>query len=147
MEFMPYVWIGVMIVMAVAEGITSQLVSVWFVVGALVAAIVSSFVPIFTVQFLVFAVVSLLCLVITRPLVKKAKSTKFEPTNADRNIGRVAIVTEEINNTLGTGRAQIGGESWKARTLDNTVVPEGAEVKVESISGVKLIVSFAKNKI
>lgn len=147
MNFTPYIWILVMIVMAIMEGVTAQLVSVWFVLGALVAAVVGFFVPSFTVQFAVFAVVSLLCLAVTRPIVKKAKQTKLVPTNADRNIGRIAVVTEEINNTLGTGRASIGGESWMARSSDDSVIPVGTEVKVESISGVKIMVKLEKARI
>lgn len=147
MNYMPYVWISIMIVMAIMEGVTTQLVSIWFVLGALAAAVVGFFVPLFTVQFAVFAIVSLLCLAVTRPLVKKAKKTKFVPTNADRNIGRIAVVTEEINNTMGTGRAKLGGESWTARAADDSIIPVGSEVKVESISGVKLMVKFEKAKI
>lgn len=146
MGYMPYVWMFIMVVMAVIEGVTSQLVSIWFVIGALAAAVVSFFVPSFVVQFMVFAVVSFLCLLITRPLVKKAKRTKFEPTNADKNIGKTAVVIEEINNTMGTGQAKVGGVEWTARSYDdNVIIPAGAEATVENISGVKLILKSSSN--
>jgi len=141
MDYMPYVWIAVMIIMAVFEGVTSQLVSVWFVVGALVAAIVSFFVPSFALQFFVFVIVSLILLLVTKPLVRKARSTKPEPTNADRNIGKTAIVTQEINNNAGTGQVKLAGNTWTARTLDDEIIPEGAKVTVKEISGVKLMVA------
>lgn len=147
MNYLPYVWIAVMIVMAVLEGVTTQLVSIWFVVGALVTAVVSFFVPSFAVQFIVFAVVSLLCLTVTRPLVKNARKVDFIPTNADRNIGKIAVVTQEINNKLGTGQVSVGGNTWTARTTEDTVVAVGTEVKVESINGVKLMVSPEKAKV
>ena len=66
MDYLPYMWIAVMVVLAVFEGLTTQLVSVWFVIGALVAAIVSFFVPVFGVQFAVFVGVSLVLLLVTR---------------------------------------------------------------------------------
>lgn len=140
MDYLPFVWIAVLVVMAIIEGVTTQLVSVWFVIGALVSAIVSFFVPSFAIQFAVFAVVSLILLAATKPIVDKVKKVDFEPTNADRNIGKTAVVTQEINNTLGTGQVNIGGNSWTARTVDGVVVPEGSQVVVESISGVKLMV-------
>ena len=143
MDYMPYVWIAVMIIMAVFEGVTTQLVSVWFVCGALVAAIVSFFVPVFAVQFVVFVAVSLVLLLVTKPLVKKAKDIRPEPTNADRNIGKIAIVTQEINNTAGTGQVKLGGNTWTARTVNDEIIPEGAEVTVREISGVKLMVTLA----
>ena len=31
MDPMPYVWLGVIVVMAVIEGFTTQMVSIWFV--------------------------------------------------------------------------------------------------------------------
>lgn len=144
MDYLPYVWIAVMIIMAIFEGLTTQLVSIWFVVGALITAVVSFFVPSFAIQIILFAGISLLCLVVTRPLVRKAKQINFEPTNADRNIGKVAIVTQEINNNLGTGQVSVGGNTWTARTLKDDVVPVGAQVKVEAINGVKLMVTPEK---
>ena len=143
MDYMPYVWIAVMIIMAVFEGVTTQLVSVWFVCGALGAAIVSFFVPVFAVQFAVFVGVSLILLLVTKPLVKKAREVKTEPTNADRNIGKIAVVTQEINNTAGTGQVKLGGNTWTARTVNDEIIPEGAEVTVREISGVKLMVTSA----
>lgn len=140
MDYLPYIWIAVMVIMAIFEGVTTQLVSVWFVLGALAAAIVSFFVPSFAIQFTVFVVVSLIFLIATKPLVKKAKETKIEPTNADRNIGKIAVVTQEINNTAGTGQVKLGGNTWTARTINDQVVPEGAKVTVKEISGVKLMV-------
>ncbi len=143
MDCMPYVWIAVMVVMAIFEGVTTQLVSVWFVCGALVAAIVSFFVPVFAVQFGVFVGVSLLLLLVTKPLVKNAREVEPEPTNADRNIGKIAVVTQEINNTAGTGQVKLGGNTWTARTVNDEVIPEGVEVTVKEISGVKLMVALA----
>ena len=143
MDCMPYVWIAVMVVMVIFEGVTTQLVSVWFVCGALVAAIVSFFVPVFAVQFGVFVGVSLLLLLVTKPLVKNAREVEPEPTNADRNIGKIAVVTQEINNTAGTGQVKLGGNTWTARTVNDEVIPEGVEVTVKEISGVKLMVALA----
>ena len=40
-EYMPFVWIGIAVVMAAGEAATNQLVSIWFVVGALCAAVSS----------------------------------------------------------------------------------------------------------
>lgn len=45
MEMMPYIWFGIALFMAIIEGVTYQLVSIWFVLGAVVSAIVSIFVP------------------------------------------------------------------------------------------------------
>ena len=141
MNYLPYVWIAVMVIMAVAEGLTTQLVSVWFVVGALAAAIVSFFVPNLAIQLALFVGVSLFMLIITKPYVQKARQVKTEATNADRNIGKIAVVTQEINNTEGTGQVKVSGNTWTARTENNQIISEGTKVTVKEISGVKLIVT------
>ena len=72
-SYMPYIWIGIAVVMAVIEASTVQLVSVWFVIGALCAALASIFTDNIVIQTVVFVAVSLVALVITRPLVQKFK--------------------------------------------------------------------------
>ena len=142
MDYMPYLWIAVMIIMAVFEGVTTQLVSIWFMIGAAAAAIVSFFVPVFPIQFSIFVGVSLVLLIATKPIVKKVKDVKTEPTNADRNIGKIAVVTAEINNTASTGQVDLDGNSWTARSDQNEIIfKEGEMVRVKEIKGVKLIVS------
>ncbi len=142
MDYMPYLWIAVMIIMAVFEGVTTQLVSIWFMIGAAAAAIVSFFVPVFPIQFSIFVGVSLILLIATKPIVKKVKDVKTEPTNADRNIGKIAVVTAEINNTASTGQVDLDGNSWTARSDQNDIIfKEGEMVRVKEIKGVKLIVS------
>lgn len=53
---MPFVWIGIAVVMAVGEAATNQLVSIWFVVGALCAAVSSLITSSVLVQVIVFIV-------------------------------------------------------------------------------------------
>ena len=46
----------------------------------------------------------------------------------------------EINNELGVGQVNVSGSVWTARAADGAVIPKGANVEVESIEGVKLLV-------
>ena len=56
-------------------------------------------------------------------------------------IGKECVVTEEIDNVLGTGAVTVGGKVWTARTeSDETKAQEGARAVVVRIEGVKLIV-------
>ena len=56
-------------------------------------------------------------------------------------LGRTAVVTEEINNVLGAGRAEVMGNSWSARSVEpDGVIPKGETVTVVRIEGVKLMV-------
>ena len=72
-QYMPIVWIGFAIFMLLCEGFTTQLVSIWFVLGSVCAAITTIFTSDITIQSAVFLVVSLVSLIVTRPLVKRFK--------------------------------------------------------------------------
>lgn len=136
-------WAAAIILFGVAEAVTAQLVSIWFLIGAIAALIAAFFGANLIIQIIVFIAVSILALVITRPLVKKYINPKKEHTNADRVIGQVGIVAEDIDNIRATGQVKADGKIWTARATDNSIIPSGCEVIIEKIDGVKLIV---KNK-
>lgn len=145
MEMMPYIWFGIALFMAIIEGVTYQLVSIWFVLGAVVSAIVSIFVPEnIWLQIILFIVISVATLIATKPIVKKITRTKKLPTNSDRYIGMKGVVKEEINNTLGVGLVNLKGSVWSATSDDGSVIPIDSVVIVKDIKGVKLIVSPVK---
>lgn len=132
------IWAIVLIVMIIAEFITQQLVSIWFVVGSAVALMASLTSISFTSQFIIFLVVSIIALVLTRPFVKKIISKEKTKTNADMVIGNIATVIETISLEDGTGRVKINGLDWKASS--DTHIEVGEKVKVIRIEGVTLIV-------
>lgn len=143
MEYMPYVWLGVAVVLAVVEVSTTQLVSLWFVIGASVTAVCSATFLKGQLwwQIAIFIAVSALTLILTRPLVKKLKANEPVSTNSDRNIGKSAVVISDIDPEKGIGQVRVGAEKWSAKSYDGSVIKEGTNVKVVAIEGVKLVVS------
>ena len=135
------VWAVAIVVFGIFEGITAQLVSIWFVIGSAAALIATAFGAPLWLQIVIFFAVSLMVLAAVRPLVKKHLSDKIEKTNADRCIGQDGIVLEEINNLLPTGQVKADGKVWTARSSDQSIIPKNTVVKIEKIDGVKLIVS------
>ncbi|MEZ3496420.1 MAG: NfeD family protein, partial [Lachnospiraceae bacterium] len=122
------IWVVLLIVFLVLEAVSVQLVSAWFAVGAL-AALIANLCGLHVVwQIVLFLAVSAICLVATRPLVKKLTAAKIQKTNADRCIGAEAVVLEEINNLEPTGQVKAVGNVWTARSADNSVIPKGAVV-------------------
>ena len=139
------IWVVLLIVFLIMEAATVQLVSVWFAVGAL-AALIANLGGLNVIgQIVLFLVLSAVCLVATRPLVKKLTAAKIQKTNADRCIGAEAVVTEEINNLESTGQVKVIGNIWTARSTDDTVIEKGTVVIVERMEGVKLIVRNKSN--
>ena len=142
--YLPYFWLAVIVVAAVVEGATAQLVSIWFVAGGVGALIADLCGADFWFQAVIFVVITALTLLVTRPLVRKLLDFKKVDTNADRYIGKVGIVITEINNTLGVGQVNVLGSIWTARSADGSIVEVGQQVLIKSIEGVKLIVEVTK---
>ena len=80
-----------------------------------------------------------LCLALVRPVARKHFSPPAS-TNADRLLGAVAVVTQEIDNRSATGQVKVSGQIWTARSQGEDPIPVGTSVTVLRIEGVKLIV-------
>ncbi len=140
---MPFLWLGLAVVLGVVEFCTSQLVSIWFVIGAFVTAICSAtFLRDYVVwQIILFIAVSALALILTRPVVRRLKSFDKTRTNSDRNIGKTAVVIADIDNNSAAGLVEVEGSRWSARSKNGERISAGTTVMVEEIQGVKLIVT------
>lgn len=138
---MTAVWLVAMIVLLIIEGIVPGLVSIWFAIGAFAAMISAILGAPLWLQVLWFFAVSILTLCLTRPFAKKYVNSRATPTNADMLIGKECVVTEAIDNVLGTGAVTVGGKVWTARTDEPDGKAEtGKVMTVVKIEGVKLIV-------
>lgn len=129
------IWVIVLILFILTEMFTFNLVSIWFVVGSIVALGLSFFTDNFIFQVLVFSVVSLLTLILFKPFFNKYMVKKIEKTNLDSVIGKIAIVTKSPTRTS-NGQAKIQGKFWTIISDDEIELNE--EVEVLSIEGVKL---------
>ena len=134
---MTAVWLVAMIVLLIIEGIVPGLVSIWFAIGAFAAMISAILGAPLWLQVLWFFAVSILTLCLTRPFAKKYVNSRATPTNADMLIGKECVVTEEIDNVLGTGAVTVGGKVWTARTEEpdgkaetGTLAAEGGEQRL-----------------
>lgn len=147
MEYAWAFWLILAVVLIVVEASTYSLISIWFALGAL-AAIIPALISgnAIWAQFAVFVIVSGVSLAFTRKFLKKVLHYNPEPTNADQVIGKQAIVKEEINNIVETGKVTVMGLDWSARSADDSVITVGEIVSVKEISGVKLIVERIKTE-
>ena len=133
-------WLIVFVILLVVEIATMALTTVWFAGGAL-AAFLAAYIGFgVVVQVLVFLIVSILLLVLTRPLAVKFFNQERQKTNAESLIGQKAIVKEEINTLQTTGRVDVNGMEWSAKTEESEIIKADTIVMIKGIQGVKLIV-------
>ena len=134
-------WLIAFIVLLVIELCTLGLTTIWFAAGALFAFVAGLLGQGTVVQFAVFIVSSLILLVLTRPWAMKYFNTERKKTNLELIKGEHGLVIEEIDGLTGVGRVRVKGQEWAARPAgENRVIPEGREVVVVEIQGVKVLV-------
>lgn len=138
--FMVLLWGIVLIAGVIVEIVTVQFVSIWFACASLVSMIMAGLGTPRWLQLLVFAAITTILLLLTRPIVSRFRGG-YVRTNADMNVGKTALVTEEIKNELSKGRATIDGVSWKAVSEDGSSIGCGEVVVIKDIDGAKLIVA------
>ena len=135
------IWLIIFVACIVVEIITMGLTTIWFAGGALIAVIAAALSLPIWLQILLFLVVSLVLLYLTRPVAVKYFNKDRVKTNAESLVGQQAIVISEIDNLQGIGQVTVGRQEWSARTTDdNKKLPVGSVVIIRAISGVKLIV-------
>lgn len=140
------IWLALLVTFVILEATTVQLICIWFAAGSLAAMVVSLLGGALWLQVLVFFTVSIVLLVLLWPLAKKHFKPKLTPTNADALVGRVCIVTEDIDPLEG-GRVKLGDVTWSARTDAGVVISAGRQVKVLKIQGAKVIVEEVKKEL
>ena len=132
---MPAIWIGLIVIFLIVEGLTAGLVTIWFAVGALAALIAAMFHAPLWLQLVWFFAVSIAAFAVTRPLVKKYINSRTQPTNADMLIGQECLVTEDIDNLAGRGAVSVGGKVWTARAQTDAPINEVLAAGIIKLSG------------
>lgn len=139
------IWLVAAVAFAVIEALTFNLVTIWFAIGALAAFVFSYCGVGITVQMWIFVLVSVAALALTKPIVAKKLNVKKQSTNADMIIGKTGVVTSDIVHDNFGGEVKVCGKFWSATALDGNDIPEGCEVIVERIDGVRAVVRRIDN--
>ena len=134
-------WLGAAVLLAVAEMMVGDLMLLMLAGGALAAAGTNAVfdTPVWVVG-IVFAVVSLLLLLVVRPVATRhLLSRPRYLSNTEALEGTGAIVTEVVDDR--DGRAKLAGEIWSARALEpGARIEPGEQVTVVRIDGAVAIV-------
>jgi len=141
------IWLIVAGFSFILEVITVGFLVFWFGVAAIITAFLSFFIPNTAAQIGIFVILSTILICFTRKLSNRLTKDDNTVTNSQTVVGKIGIVTKEIdvkNHKL--GQVKVDSEVWSA-TCENTdleSIPVGTKVKIEEISGVKVIVTPEK---
>lgn len=134
------IWLLIFAIFLVIELITLGLTTIWFSGGALAGMVVALCGGSPLVQVIVAIVVSVVLLLALRPFAVKFINKDRTATNIQEIIGQTAKVTEQISNNDHKGQVLLRGIEWTARSSSGEVIEVGELVKIQEISGVKVIV-------
>ena len=134
------IWLVIAAIMIIAEIATLGLSTIWFAGGALVTAVVAYFGGSWITQIFVFAIVSVIVLIFTRPIAVRALSKNNVLTNVDRYVGMETISISDIGGLDKLGAVEINGMEWTAITCNGEIIEKNAKVVIKAIEGNKLIV-------
>jgi membrane protein implicated in regulation of membrane protease activity len=136
------VWLVVALILVAVELATLAFVALYLAVGAVGAGVASIAGAELPLQILVFAVVSVASLVLTRkPLMRALRKTPTVVSNAPNVVGKRAVVTVAVGAGPGQrGQVRVGTEYWSARSESENPIDEGTTVEVAGIDGVALVV-------
>ncbi len=139
-NMLPWIWLGLTVVLIVIEAITSGLTTIWFAAGSFLMIFASLLKLPLPLQLILFVAVSLLLLIFTRPILKKKLAIKKTALNTDALIGQKAIVTKDISE-LEKGAIKINGIEWTAASEDGKSIPAGSTCVIKEIKGATAVVS------
>jgi len=135
------IWLIITVALSVAEIFTMGLVTIWFAAGAAVAFVLALIGAPLSVQIAAFLVVSVVILVLIRPIATRHFNNRLKKTNIDAYVGRKLIAKTDIDNLHGAGKVDMDGSTWIAvSSMDNIIIRQGETVKVVEVRGAKLIV-------
>lgn len=135
-------WILVAIVCGAIEIFTAGFWFLWLAIAGVIVALLVQFglLSSLELQLLVFAFITLLLIIFTRPLVMKFIKSNDTVSNVKALIGQHGITLSSIV-PMQFGQVKVNGEVWTA--IAEEELEENTRIEVIGIDGVKLVVKKA----
>ena len=134
------VWVIVALCAGILEVVVPAFGFVFVTLAALLAAVLALLAFGLTTQVVVFAVSALFfLLVLRRFFVHRLRAGPGVPSRTEAITGKLAEVTDPIDPVRGSGRVNVEGHDWAARS--SVAIPAGARVRIDGADGIVLLVS------
>lgn len=138
---MNYIWFGIVALLSLIEIITVDLVAVWFIISGIIVILISAYIESFLMQFLIFILAGIIPLVFLRPYIKKYLMRIKIKNNMKFLIGKIGVVTKEVNEV--EGEMKIDNNLWPV--VASKRIKVGSKVKIDSIENLTIFISEEKN--
>lgn len=131
-------------IMAILEIIIPGLVTIWFALSALIVMFLSNFIGDSLIQFLIFAVLSIIFLIFTRPVLRKYIELQRK-TNFDSSMKGMDVKVERVVDARKAEKeyeVKFKGSIWTG--VSEEMLSSGEVVKIKGFRGNKIVLE--KNK-
>ena len=134
-------WLGLAILLGLAEMFSLDLILIMLAAGALVGMVAAVAGLPLVLQILAASAASVAALAVVRPsMVKRLHGGPELSLGHGKLVGRQGIVTTEVSG-LAAGRIKLAGEEWTAEPYDDTTtIAAGETVEVLEIRGATAVV-------
>jgi membrane protein implicated in regulation of membrane protease activity len=135
-----WIWIAMAAILLIAEIFTAGFFLLWFSIGAAGAGILAMLGVGTTAQLIVFILLSCILFVFGRRFAKMVTVNQPPGIGADRFIGQIGYIIEEIDNNAGKGRAKVGADEWRVMSENGEILGVNTLIEIIRIDGTKAIV-------
>jgi membrane protein implicated in regulation of membrane protease activity len=132
-------WLAVATIAAILEVSVPHFGSAFVSAGAIAAAGAAYLGFSVTAQFAAFVVVLTASIALLRTRILERIGGPGIPSRTAPLIGRRGVVTHDLDPAIGTGRVNVGGEDWAARSGETMTI--GTQVRVVGADGIVLEVT------
>ena len=136
-------WVVVVAAFIFEVATVGNIISIWFCFGGIFAGILELLGVSVIWQFVSFVVVSMLSLLILRPLTVKYFKGNIVPTNADRYVGLVVKLDSDCSKEI-WGSVTCNSQVWSCVNIADELLTAGTKVKIMAIDGAKFVVRKAE---
>ena len=138
---MPWIWTGILVICIVIECFTFSLTTIWAALASVPLIFISRTSLSLQVQILIFAVITLLLIIGTRPLALKLLR-KEKNENINNLEGQKVIVTKKITATEKGEAKASNGVIWTAKSNNSSEIEKDSVSRILQSEGNTLIVEL-----
>lgn len=138
---MPWIWTGILVICIVIECFTFSLTTIWAALASVPLIFISRTSLSLQVQILIFALITLLLIIGTRPLALKLLR-KEKNENINNLEGQKVIVTKKITATEKGEAKASNGVIWTAKSNNSSEIEKDSVCRILKIEGNTLIVEL-----
>ena len=144
MDIMFWIWLGIVVVSAVVEFFTMEMIAIWITVGAIPSLIMSAIGGVhWAIQLAVFVVLSAVLILALRKPAKKLLFKKNE--NPEQLVGKEFKLISPVGAEY-DGSIKVDGVVWSVTSESKEEIGDGEFVKLVKFENNKFYVERVQNK-